>query len=65
MKNTEIYVVCGFNGDWGHTVLGLYPNEELAMIRINELKDTMAYENLFFSAVEAGQYGVDCEILIQ
>jgi hypothetical protein len=65
MKKSKIYVVCGHNGDWGHTVLGLYPTEDLALIRINEIKDAMQYESVWFSSVEAGQYGIDCEILIR
>jgi hypothetical protein len=65
MKKTKIFVVCGHNGDWGHTVLGLYPTRELADIRINEIKDEMKYESVWCDAVEAGEFGVNCEILIR
>lgn len=65
MKKSKIYVVCGHNGDWGHTVLGLYPTKELARQRIDDLKETMQYAVLWSDLVEVAPYGADCEILIR
>lgn len=65
MKKSDIWIVVGHNGDWGHTVLGLYPTRELADQRCDELRDKMEFEFVGAVCVEAGQYGVDCEILIR
>ena len=61
----KCYIVCGHNGDWGHTVLGLYPTEDLALSRIQEVKDSCQYEVVWFSAFNTGANGVDLDILIQ
>ena len=65
MKKSKIYVVCGHNGDWGHTVLGLYPTKDLAKVRMEEIRETMQYASVWSSLVEAGEFGADCEILIR
>jgi hypothetical protein len=65
MKKQKVYVVCGFNDDWGHSVLGLYPTEEAALSRMSDVKDSGEFKVAFYNAVNVGANGVDLNILIQ
>ena len=69
-NKVDVFIVCGHNGEgfetYNPTILGLYPNIEAAQRRIDLLKDEDApFEVLWYSHVETGINGVDCEILIR
>lgn len=59
MTKTKIFIVRGEDSGCPESViLGVYPTESLAMVRVHEQEDN--FEFVWFDVVETGTNGVDC-----